>query len=519
VLHHHQHTPGSSSTPRSLHFIAVSLFAALTAYIAWANLSYAYDDAFITYRVAYNFATGQGFVYNVGERFLGITTPGLALILGIGGRVFGADTIPFLSGVISTIALGAGGLALYAYGVLHRRAEVGLMAGLLFMANPMIAITFGGEMPLQIALILWAFVACAAEWRIACALLLAAATIVRLDALAAVGIIGVYDLVRTRRIAWTAWIAFVVAVLPFAIAAWWYFGSPLPVTLGAKLAQRDSGGWLTYGRGLRSWMQNFLGPNGRPATFEFVSWDPRAVGFWMAIGLPAVFFTRWRFWWLPMAWVLGFVLSYRTLKVPFYHWYAAPAVVGIAILAACGIDAVIARVGHLVSVSRGSASAASDAPASSRGAVLGLGLDALRLAVGLIVCGVVSLHALRTLPITARPAPLLEVYQQTGEWLAAHTPSDASIGYYEIGYLGYHAHRRVIDPLGLLDPTIVPHVATADFTWAYREYKPAYLVEQANNSFGGIKSLDWFARDYRAIQTITSPRTTNNVTIYRRVSP
>jgi arabinofuranosyltransferase len=488
----------SSRSSRLLPVIALPLLAALTLYIGWVNLHYAYDDAFITYRVAYNFATGQGFVYNLGERFLGITTPGLALLLGIGGGIVGAEHIPLISGLISTLALGAGGLALYVFGAQHQRGDVGLQAALLYMANPMIAITFGGEMPLQLALILWAIVACIAEWRIACALLLAAATVVRLDALVAVGIIGLYDLARTRRIAWTMWIAFAVAVLPFALLAWWYFGSPLPVTLGAKLAQRDSGAWVTYGRGLRTWMHNWLGPEGRPAAFELFSWDPRAVGFWIVIGLPAVFFAFARCWLLPLAWVAAFVFSYRMLKVPFYHWYAAPAVVGIAILAACGIDVTLRFVWRLFSL---------------RG-------EALRVTAGVMVCGLVGFHTLRTLPVIAQTAPILEAYQETGQWLAANTALDASVGYYEIGYLGYYAHRRVIDPLGLLHPAIVPHVAMADFTWAYREYKPAYIVMQTAVDWTGVKKADWFDRDYRAIHTVTNPRLPgNSLIIYHRVAP
>ena len=57
------------------------------------------------------------------------------------------------------------------------------------------------------------------------------------------------------------------------------------------------------------------------------------------LGVPALLW--YRFWWLPLTWITLFVLSYRTIQIPFYHWYAAPAVVGMVILAACGIDAVL----------------------------------------------------------------------------------------------------------------------------------------------------------------------------------
>jgi hypothetical protein len=36
---------------------------------------YTVDDAFITFRYAENLAAGNGFVYNLGEKVLGTTTP------------------------------------------------------------------------------------------------------------------------------------------------------------------------------------------------------------------------------------------------------------------------------------------------------------------------------------------------------------------------------------------------------------------------------------------------------------
>mgnify|MGYP001254091700 CR=1 FL=1 len=61
------------------------------------------DDAFITYRYSANFANGKGLVYNEGERVLGTTTPGYALLLGVIGRFSGIQAIPRISQVIGAI--------------------------------------------------------------------------------------------------------------------------------------------------------------------------------------------------------------------------------------------------------------------------------------------------------------------------------------------------------------------------------------------------------------------------------
>src|SRR5882724_12966148 len=228
MMDHNQPSPSSPLAPRLPHLVSLILLVGLAIYLGWANFGYAYDDAFITYRVAYNFAAGQGLVYNPGEWFQGITAPGLALLLGLGGRLFGPDTVPMLGSLVSALANGLGGIALYVYGARHGHAASGLFAGLLLISNQMLALNFGGEMPLQVALILWAFVAYTADRRIAAALLLAAATIVRPDGLIAVGVLGLYDLVVTRRLAWRMWLVFAAALLPFALLAWWAYGSPLP---------------------------------------------------------------------------------------------------------------------------------------------------------------------------------------------------------------------------------------------------------------------------------------------------
>jgi hypothetical protein len=503
--------------PRSISVLAIALLA---AYVGWANFWYAYDDAFITYRVAYNFASGQGFVYNPGEWFLGITAPGLALLLGLGGRIAGADAIPWLGGLVCAISLGSAAMALYVYGARQGHAAAGLFAGLLLIGNPLMAVTFGGEMPFQIALILWAFVAYDADRRTTAALLLAAAIIVRIDAVLAAAAIGLADLIRTRTIAWRMWLVFALALLPFAALTWYAFGSPLPVTLAAKLAQRDTGFWITFGRGLRTWLHNATGPDGGPATFEFFSWHPRAVGFWVAIGIPLVIWTR--AWWLPLGWVLAFVLSYRALKVPFYQWYAAPALVGLAIVAAAGIEGALALVVRLASRIRGPRGVRGGArdPAAERNVGGARLLPILATIAGALLCIAINFHRLRYLPLTSQPHPMLVIYADAGRWLQAHTPPAATIGYHEIGYVGYYARRPMIDPLGLLDPAIPPHIAQRDFLWAYRQRQPEYILERDadREGYGGIRAQEWFQRGYTPIQHFTTPGAPElGLTVFQRI--
>jgi hypothetical protein len=186
--------------------------------------------------------------------------------------------------------------------------------------------------------------------------------------------------------------------------------------------------------------------------------------------------------------------------VPFYHWYAAPAVVGLVIIASVGLEAALTLVIRMVSPR------------------VRTPVSVLAMTAAVIWCLVINFNTLRGLPTTSAQHPMLQIYEQAGRWLDAHAPPAATVGYFEIGYLGYYAHRPIVDPLGLLDPAIPPHIAKADFLWAYREHPPDYILEQSGNSFGGIRGEAWFTRGYQPVQTFTHPKWGVSLTVFQRVA-
>ena len=70
-----QRTTRIISNTRLQDVMSLLLIGVPAAFVAMVNVHISYDDAFITYRYAYNLATGQGFVYNPGEWFMGTTAP------------------------------------------------------------------------------------------------------------------------------------------------------------------------------------------------------------------------------------------------------------------------------------------------------------------------------------------------------------------------------------------------------------------------------------------------------------
>jgi glycerophosphoryl diester phosphodiesterase len=477
-------------SPRVLIWLAVLSLAAVGGFLAVVNFGFAYDDAYITYRVAYNFASGNGFVYNVGERFLVTTAPFYGLLLGVLGWLFGPDRIPAISAVLSGLSFTLIGLGLYDHARLQGQPLGGWLAGYFLLTSPIFLDVFGGEMPFQLALGLWAFVCYARGWRAASALLLALTALARPDGVLAAVVLFAYDAIRRRRLPWREGVIYAAVLLPFVLAAWVYFGSPLPMTLSAKLAQREAGYWPTYGRGLRDWIAHYLLPGVRGPHVLFFALDPGTLSFWLTLGLPALLF--YRVWWLPLAWLTFFVLWYRTMKIPFYHWYSAPAVLVLSIVAACGIAGIIALARRIASWS------IPPVPAIVTGPIFAT--------IGIALAVYSTSSWVHAAAVSRFPLPGVPPYAEAGRWLREHTPPDSTIAYYEIGHIGYYSQRHMIDPLGLLDPAVPPHVARRDFLWAYERARPNYILEMTSaTAFNTFKQQPWFAADYRQIQVFPPP--------------
>jgi hypothetical protein len=198
------------------------------------------------------------------------------------------------------------------------------------------------------------------------------------------------------------------------------------------------------------------------------------------------------------------VLGYTVLNVPFYHWYVVPVALGLMILAGCGVSGVIELIARGYRHWRGEAGAAWIASILSVLCVLAL------------APGLYAQLAQTQAQAGANPAELL--YEKTGRWLAANTSPDASVGYFEIGRIGYYAERRMIDPLGLIDPAVAPSVARKDLTWAYRTYQPDYILynKEFVGWFGAMLKDPWFRQNYQHIANIEQPGYLSLV-VYKRV--
>ena len=495
----------AAARPRVRAAAILVALAGLAAGIVAAPISY--DDAWITYRYAYNVAAGQGFVYNAGEQVFGTSAPGYALLLAVLSLPNPA-WVPAVSAALCAISLAACGAAYVVFGGTRGALLAGVVAGLVFVVNPLALEAFSGEMVPQAALALWAVTAVALGRPALATACGVAATMIRPDGLLVLLIVLGAQVWQDRRVpVRRAATAIAVLVLWFG-GLWLVAGSALPDTLAAKQAQRASGLWRPLGSDMLYWLRSLTA---YPTAHMPIRPQPGFTLF-LALAAAGLALVPWRRRWLVLAaWPLIAMIAYRQMRLPFYHWYMLPPLALLAIgagLAADGaaraIDALAARLSG-----RGDGSARRTAVIASM--------------VGAVAVLATAVPMARTAwrQRAAYPHAVERAYIAAGQWLARETPPDATVGYLEVGFLGYFSQRHIVDPLGLVSPGAADAIARRDFLHTYRTRRPDVILHQPlfHPQFMGILvDQPWFTADYRAVATLPSGRS-EPITVYRRVAP
>ncbi len=252
------------------------------------------DDAFITFRYSRNIVEGMGFVYNPGIQTLGTTTPLYTLLMAAISAITGRQDFPWYALTVNALAdAGTAGLLFLLAKRLSGYVWVGALVGTLWSISP-VSVTFavgGMETSLNIFWLVGAtYFFVAKRRRIWIGAFVGLGFLTRVDSLLWIGPLLLGQLVDSlisnpstqadssynltpqpplhkwgaengqgesntgrsgasplqespssgklggliNRLPWQTWLAAVVVVLPWALFAWAYFGSPLPNSLSAK---------------------------------------------------------------------------------------------------------------------------------------------------------------------------------------------------------------------------------------------------------------------------------------------
>ncbi len=432
-----------------LQIMALVYLLAVAALIFVHFSDYGYDDPYITYRYASNLISGEGFVYNLGERTLSTTTPLFTLILAAFGALW--RDIPVVANLVGALSLAAGALFLWDLAHTWKTPLVGWTALLLYPTFPLLLSTIGSETPLYIALILGSFAGYARRRYTLAAGFAALTVLTRPDGWLIPLILGTHYLITVRRpVPWPAVLTFAGLVLPWHLFSSLFFGSPVPATLAVKqlqgsmaISQRFSQGLLTT---FRPYAQR---------------WDYRIEAIYGLLGLTWASL-RARRWLLFLSWGGMYFVAYTLLGVSRYYWYYAPFVPVIVVLAGLGITALVSllerRFPRL------------SAPVFS---MLFFFLLIIPLLPG-------QVQAASLIPAQVSR---LKIYSAVGKWLDANLPPKARVGALEVGIIGYYSHRSMVDFAGLIQPEVARQLGentTYDDAalWAAQKYRPDTFVLQ-----------------------------------------
>lgn len=408
-----------------------------------------FDDPFILFRYAENLATGHGWSFNATvPSDNAVTSPLYVLILaalrGAGFEIPATATLLFATS-IATCAI-ATAATLRAIG----RPVAAVGAATLIATSPVLVTLWGMESALLLALLstlLYLVVTHRPLWLVG--LVWAALTLTRPEGLllGAVIVVALVVLDRSRRRSAsdyaTLGLTTVVPLILWVAAALVLVGEPLPSTLGAKIAQAESGRWSVFSSfdGLRS-----LGYAAGLSAANLYSLATIVLAAIAVIGAVVRRRDR-RFVTVLSAFILTITVGYGlVIGVADYPWYYAVPLYGVLTLAAMGID-------ETWSLARSTGWA--------------------RVAVCLLVpiVAVVGIGRIRSTITDVRGD-----YDYVGTWLRYNTAPGSTVASMEIGTIGWYSGRTMIDYLGLLDASVIDRVAEGDFVHWLVDLQPDYWV-------------------------------------------
>lgn len=430
--------------------------------------SESYDDAFIIFRYAARLCAGRGLTYNDGERILGVTTPLWTLLCAAGSFL---GPLPIVAGIGSTLALGAAACLLAAE---HEGPGRAFLPVALLLC-PICLMSAGGEMGLVALLAALTCRLAAAGREIPAFALAGLAFLARPDAFLLFAMCAVLWPVAGRGIPWRGALASLLVVAPWLVFSWAYFGSPLPRTVIVKRIQ-----------GTFPWQQPFFRGLGRMLADRLAA-EPALWSLAILCAIGTIALRRLPVSRLVAIWALLHVAALRALHVPWYHWYAVPVAVLLAVLAAAGLD-LLWREGSGRRLRRAVAIAA--VAASTFGLVrAGEGRRA-----------------------TARMA-WRQTYKNMGLRLAGVAAAGDAVAYNEVGYLGYYSGLRVVDLMGLVSPIDLDRLRAGDFSDAVIRQSPEWVIvkEREPHVTGTLPVQPWFASSYQVHSKLA------DLTLYRKV--
>lgn len=470
------------TTGRAWIGVTLALLALLTA----AYWDYTQDDVFITFAYSRNIASGEGFVFNPGERVQGTTTPLYALLM---AAVYAVTPDLLHAGNLLSGLFALATIVLLVIALRPTLSRLGASAlAITLAASPLVYVSFGMETLFYCAILAGGFWLWARGRRAASLLVAAALTWTRADGLVLAATLGLLaaadalndfradrgDLRRSLAAVFRLALVYLGGIAPWLLFAWAYFGAPLPQTFSAKEELFQGVKFWDDGVG---WWRSFYGSN----PLSLLAVPLIALGAWRAGRAPGL---------RPLAlWPALYFAGYLALNVTAF-WYYTPLLVVLAALAALGGDWLARRLVRA-----------------------GWRWSLVAALAGLLVLASAALAAARAWDYHA-PPPRMATYRLAGEWIAAHTDPDATLLVKDLGIVGYYAQRHTRDSFGL----IVPDLHVVSDAYAAAKYKTDFILTTQYWEMQRLVAQSWFRAYYAPLAQLSTPGDTefSPMTVFRR---
>ncbi len=471
--------------------IALVLILLVLARIAQtAATGFTADDAFITYRYADNLARGNGFVYNIGERVQGTSSPLFTLLLAGVALVGGHSSLPAVAKIIAVLADGATLFLLW--NLLSRWSLAGrFLVATFFALYPKIVFiaSSGMEAPLVVTLMLGGLLALQRGKDVLGLALFGLLLLTRLDAVVWIGVcLLAYPATLKRSLGLAVLLA---PIIIWGLFAGLYFGSALPNTITAKLT---SWGGLYPAFDPFRVLRGYLPGHGLQGASVAVQW----VGVLVML-VPVVFAAilavrrREKVWIFPIFFLL-YNLAFSFGRTVMADWYYLPGFVAAGVSIAYLVESLLPE-----GIRR-----ASGRMSFASGTIF------------ILLLLVADGFAIRQW--SKNPGGWFqENLVRVGDWLAAHADAHDDIMLEPIGYIGWKSGLQVHDVIGMVSPVVSAYRRSSEgsnewYVRYLRDRRPAFVLLQkweirenrlflgsGSALFGRDEDRTWFERMYQPV--------------------
>ena len=420
------------------------------------------DDAFITYRYAENIALGNGFVYNLGERVLGTTTPLFTLIL----SSLAVLSINVIKGALLVSVWASGMTAV----LIHRLAQAlrfgrsAWIPALVFILWPrtLAADCSGMETALFTLLVMAAFYYKYKRMYFYSVALATLATLTRQAGVLLLALIIATSWYHDRH-HWKAYVTIpLLLIVPWLLFAQFYFGSMLPHSITGKLAlysQFDTGTYWEHLYYLMGWTN----PMAWVLTLMVIGG-----GYWLN--------RKQNYGRLEIVWMLGMIAFFTFSRTHLFSWYIVP-IYPIYILFFC---AIIPRLCDSVALLRQNPAFTTRTIALMMVFALGAGIyNQASYAIGF-------------------QDYMEKVNKQVGLYLYLRGDRETERAAVEdIGYIGYYSKMRILDRDGLISPEAPSYNQSGRYLNLVLDKKPEWVGGAVGSPISGFMNDSLFLENYR----------------------